>query len=230
MGPKGFLFSAVLLAGSLSAMAQATLYSSNVVGFVTVPVAGGAYYGGPCGCLTIPNKFQMIANPLNATNNTIGSLIPAAPNGTILYKFTGDYFAIATYLNLVGWDHPEFTLNPGEGAILCSPTNWTLTFFGEVLQGSLTDSYPAGFCIRASQVPETGTLTALGFQVDQLSDGDTFYQFNPGNQSYEIYVWFLGTWGNVGVDRFSEPTLGIGESMWFQTQNAGSWNRTFTVQ
>src|ERR1044071_8341609 len=112
---------------------------------------------------------------------------------------------------------PGFSLNPGEGAILNSPTNWTLTFVGEVLQGSLTDPYPAGFCIRASQVPQEATLTTLGLSIFQLTDLDSFYKFNTGTQSYDFYVYFLGSWfGPQGGGPSAEPVLLVGESMWFQ--------------
>jgi hypothetical protein len=124
----------------------------------------------------------------------------------------------------VGWDHPEFTLNPGEGAIVNSRTNWTITFVGEVLQGSLTNPYPAGFSIRASQVPQAGTASELGLSAFTFEDFNSIYKFNTANQSYDFFVLFLGTWANY------DPNIGIGESVWLQTQSAGSWNRTFTIQ
>ena len=189
---------------------EPTVYSSNVVGYVTKSVIGGGTNG----------LFQMIANPLNTTNNTIGFLIPTAPDGTVLYKYDGGIFAIATYF-LGAWDHPEYTLNPGEGAIVCSPRNWTNTYVGEVLQGALINPYPAGFSIRASQVPQAGTLTALGWSSPQVSFGDTVFRFNTTNQSYDFGVW-VGAWS-------PDLTIAIGESIWLETGSAGSWNRFFSV-
>src|SRR5262249_33655332 len=113
MRTKALLCAAALAAGAVSSMAQSNVYSLNVVGYINQILVGGGAAG----------KFQMIANQLNTTNNTIGSLIPAAPDGTVLYKFNGTSFDIATSLG--GWDHPEYTLAPGQGAIVNSPNLWT---------------------------------------------------------------------------------------------------------
>ncbi len=202
----------------VASMTSSGFYSSNVVGYVSVTVHGGGTFGFW--------GLQMIANPLNTMNNTVGSLIPFPPEGTIVYKFRDQVsfppFQIATYLAMAGWDHPEYTLNPGEGALVLSPTNWANTFVGEVLQGALTNSYPAGFSIRASQVPQAGTLTALGLGA-QLSFGDTVYQITPAAPPYESDVW-LGYWPPP------EPSLNLGESFWLQTSAAGSWNQTFNFK
>jgi hypothetical protein len=196
-------------------MAQSNVFSLNVVGYVNTSVVGGGANG----------LFQMIGNPLNTTNNTVDSLLPNPPAGTVLYKFNGTSFDITTFLG--SWIPSGFTLNPGEGAIVNSPNPWTNTFVGEVMQGSLSNAYPAGFSIRASQVPQAGTLTALGLPATQFTDGDVIYQFDTTAQSYNIYTLLGGSW--IGGP-LSEPTLAVGESIWLQPQSAGSWNRTFTVQ
>ena len=56
-------------------MAQSNVYSLNVVGYYNVPVAA--------------NSLVMIANQLNTTNNTLGSLIASPPPSSLFYKFTG---------------------------------------------------------------------------------------------------------------------------------------------
>jgi len=212
MRTKALLCAAAIAAGAVTAMAQSNVYSLNVVGYVNTSVVGSG-----------AGTFQMIANPLNTTNNTLGGLISGAPDFTTLFKFNGTGFDIATYA-FGNWDHPEFSLKPGEGAIVQSTAPWTNTFVGEVMQGSLVNPYPAGFSIRASQVPQAGTLTALGLAPSQFSDFDTVYKFNTASQQYDIYTIAFGTW------QPSEPALAVGESMWLQPAQAGSWNRTFTVQ
>lgn len=199
------------LAGGLAVSQAQNVYSLNVVGYVNVPVVGNA-----------AGYYTMIANPLNTTNNTIGSLLAAPPDFTTLYKFSGTGFDIATYF-LGAWDHPEYTLNVGEGCIIGAQTAFTTTFVGEVMQGKLTNSYPAGLSIRASMVPQAGTLTALGLPGTQLSDFDTVYQYNSATQGYDISTWFLGAWSPA------EPTLKVGESIWLSTAAAGQWVRDFTV-
>lgn len=215
MRTKALLCAAALAAGAVTAMAQSNVYSLNVVGYVNTSLVGGGANG----------LFQMIGNPLNTTNNTVDALLPNPPAGTVLYKFNGTSFDITTFLG--GWIPSGFTLNPGEGAIVNSPSPWTNTFVGEVMQGSLSNAYPSGFSIRASKVPQAGTLTALGLPITQFADGDIVYQFNTTAQSYDIYTALGGSW--VGGSQ-AEPTLAVGESVWLQPANAGSWNRTFTVQ
>src|SRR5947207_7701785 len=150
MRTKALLCAAALAAGAVSSMAQSNVYSLNVVGYVNASIAGGGTSG----------KFQMIANPLNTTNNTVASLLPAPPDGTTLFKWTGTAFVSTTFF-LGAWSDGTFTLNPGEGGIVQSSAPFTNTFVGEVMQGSLANPYPAGFSIKASQVPQAGTLTQL---------------------------------------------------------------------
>src|SRR5262245_30453866 len=107
MRTKTLLCAAALAAGVATSMAQSNVYSLNVVGYVNTAVVGSGGDG----------KFQMICNPLNATNNTIGVLIPTCPDFSALYKWNGTGFDIATFF-LGSWDHPEYTLNPGEGGIM----------------------------------------------------------------------------------------------------------------
>lgn len=201
---------AALLAATLATSVAQNVYSLNVVGYVNVPVEGGGTLG----------KYTMIANPLNTTNNTIGALLPNVPFTAQLYKYTGAGFDIATFLGV--WDNPNYTLNPGEGAIMLSTEPFTNTFVGEVMQGNLTNNFPAGFSIRASMVPQAGTLTALGFDGSALGIGDNVYQWNATAQSYDIFT-YLGIWTP------SEPTLKVGESIWFNTAAPGKWVRSFTV-
>ena len=218
MRTKALLCAAAVAASAVTAMAQSNVYSLNVVGYINTTLVGGGAAG----------KYQMIANQLNTTNNTIGSLLPAPPDGTTLLKWTGTTFASSTFASFLGgWDHPEYTLAPGEGAFINSPSAWTNTFVGEVLQGSLSNPYPAGYSIRASKVPLSGTLTALQLPASQFADGDLVLQWNTTSQSYDSYTLLGGSWLGGPLP---EPTLAIGESMFLFPANAGTWNQTFTVQ
>lgn len=209
MRTKALLCAAAVAAGAVTAMAQSNVYSLNVVGYVNTQTAGNG-------------KFQMIANPLNTTNNTIGSLLQNAPEGTLLFKWNGTGFDTATFA-FGQWDQPNFTLNPGEGAFIQPAGDMTITWVGEVMQGNLTNNFPAGYAIRASMVPQTGTLTQLGLAPAGLSEGDLVFQFNPASQSYGVSTVAFGTWD-------SEATIGVGEAFWTSTSAGGTWIRNFTVQ
>lgn len=194
-----FLAAAALAAGLATSSAQ--VYSQNVVGYMNV---------------STPIGFSLIANQLNSTNNTVASLIPNAPDGSIIYKFVNG--ALVANNRLGTWGVPTMTLNPGEGAIFFNPgPASTLTFVGEVLQGTLTTPLPAGFQIISSQVPQAGLInTDLGMPTG--NNGDILYKggtFTPIN--------FLGGWTG------GEPSLAVGEAVLRYSTTAQSWVRTFNV-
>lgn len=204
---------------------MAQVYSVNAVGYVN---------------LSLPAGFSIIANPLNNGENKLSAVIPTAPEGATLFKFTGGgfdndppiYFSSPEF---TGWfqsasDVANYTLKPGEGVFISLPSAQTMTFVGEVPQGTLTTAVPTGFSLVSSQVPQASDLTTLGFSP---VDGDTVYQWLRASQSYdpnppayfvspEFTGWFPGE--AVG------PTIGVGEGFFVSRIGAaGNWTRTFSV-
>jgi|SRR6266496_4909511 len=211
MRTKTLVLTAVLsVAGAAASFVQAAVYSVNAVGYVNK---------------AIPVGFSMIANPLDTSNNTIGSLIPAPPLFSNFYKWTGTGFQIATF-GPGGWDLPAITLNPGEGGFINTDTAFTNTFIGEVKQGgpgtpnpTLSNPIPLGFSIRGSMVPQSANIEALG--LTNLSLFDNIYRWN--GTTYTIY-----TLGPAGWDP-SVPNLDVGESFFLNLQTAVNWTRDFNV-
>jgi hypothetical protein len=205
MRTKTLLLTAAVFAAGLGA-SMAQVYSVNAVGYVNT---------------RLTNQFTMISNPLNTTNNTIGSLLANVPDFSNFYRWNGGAFDIATFIG--GWDHPEYTLNPGEGGFIgIDPGSlpFTITFVGDVMQGSLTNPIPAGYSIRSSQVPQAGGITSqLGLAA--LSDFDNLYKWV--NDHYVIYTYVFGGWDP------SEPVLNVGESVFINASTSGNWTRTFSV-
>lgn len=207
MRTKTLLFTAAVIASGFTAATAQSVYSVNAVGYVNLNIGVG---------------FTMIANPLNTTNNTIGSLMPTIPDFSTLYKWNegAQGFDIATYF-FGSWDNPSLGFAPGEGAFLQVDTAFTLTFVGEVMQGNLTNAIPANFSMKSSKVPQTGLIgTDLGLTV---GDFDTLYKWVPANQGYDIFTYFFGSWSP------SEPAIGVGEAFFLQTGAPLSWTRTFSV-
>jgi hypothetical protein len=211
MRTKALLGLAALAAGAMTAAAQSSVYSLNVVGYYNVPVPA--------------NQLVMLANQLNTTNNKISSLLPSVPAGAQLYKYNGGYTVYQMdEFDPVWLPDGNATLNPGEGAFFRSPTATTLTFVGEVLQGSLTNTLPIGaLSMRSSMVPQAGTASALGIpgeagdQLYKYSNGYTVYQFDEFDP-----VWIP-----------SEPSLNVGEAFFYRkspTSTKNNWVRDFTVQ
>jgi hypothetical protein len=195
--------------GLTSSMAQ-QVFSVNAVGFVNV---------------SVPPGFSMIANPLNAPNNTISNLFSAAVDGTTIYKFNEPGkpgFSVNT-LDTGEWGDPNQTLVPGEGAFIRNPsaTAFPITFVGEVMQGPLSNVLPAGFSVKSSQVPQSAAIdTVLGFPA---ADGDTIYQFSNASKGYTIHTFDTGEWSS-GV-----PTPAVAESFFVKKITAGNWTRNFSV-
>jgi hypothetical protein len=205
MRTKTLLAAAVLAAGIATSMAQSNVYSLNVVGYVNQVYPA--------------NAFSMIANPLNATNNTVPQIIKGAPVGTIVYKFSAGW--VGNSWDGSVWFNPAATLNPGEGAFMFVPTGppYTNTYVGEVLQGSLTNSLPAGFSLIGSKVPQAGGVqTVLGYPA---AVGNIVYKWAPGfsGSSFDGAVWSPG-----------EPVINVAEGFFSSRGASADWVRNFTVQ
>lgn len=207
MRTKTLLLTAALsAAGVLSSMAVVT--SVNVVGYINV---------------SVPVGFSFIANQLVAASDTVANLIPAPADGTVLYTWDNG-FSPNPY-NLFGdntWDQPGVKLSPGSGALIynASDAPFTVTFVGEVKQGSLSTAISPGFQFVSSQVPQEGTLSALNYTA---TDGDVLYKWDNGFSPFTYNLFGDKTWDP------SEPTLKVGESALLFSVTGTDWNRNFVV-
>ena len=146
--------------------------------------------------------------------------MPSPPNFTQVYKFTGTGYDTASYYN--GWNSPNFTLNPGEGAFINNPgpSPITNTFVGTVLQGTFTNAVPAGYSLKGFNVPISGAIHAtLGYPVANF---DQIYTWTGTN--YVSYSYYNG-WGSGG-----EPTINVGQSFFINRLASTNWVVNFTVQ
>jgi hypothetical protein len=223
MRTKLLVAAAITAAGLATSMAQSNVYSLNVVGYVNKVFLG-------------TGQYSMIANPLNSTNNTIGGVL-AVPTGTQVLKFDPNLGDYVTYTKVVfgnGWSPPAgatVSLAPGEGVLVKSPGasgDITNTFVGEVLQGSLTNTYAVGYNLSGNKVPDSGLVTTLGLTSPAVPNGTQLLKFDPNIQDYATFtkVIFGAGWSP------SVPSLDVGEGF-FIKNNGGSpfdWVRNFTVQ
>jgi hypothetical protein len=221
MRTKTLLLSAAVLAAGLAASTAQSVYSINAVGYVN---------------LTLSSGYNLIANPLNGTNNNINTVMPVVPDGSIVLRWNNNaqsFYQAETYFGGT-WFDGNFQvsgtlINPGEGFFFQnnSGSTVTLTFVGEVPQGNLTNRVSANYGFYSSQVPQSGTLTSLGFPGQ---DGMTYNGWNASGQSYnQAYTFFGGTWFDPGFSP-ADPVPAVGEA--FLITNPGSavnWTRTFSV-
>jgi len=207
MRTKTLLLTAALMAaGVASSMAQ--VYSVNAVGYVN---------------LSIPKGFSMVANQFTQPSYTLGALIPNPPPSTVVYKYTPAGYLIYTFddIDLVWYPDANGTIPLGSGVFVLAPSQFNLTFVGEVPQGTLTTPTPHGFSIVASQVPQAGTVGTLGLQGEPA---DVIYKYTASG--YLIY-----TFDDIDLVWYpAEPNINVGEAFFLLKNGpAVSWTRNFTV-
>jgi len=218
MRTKTLLLTAALAAaGAASAMAQ-NVYSVNAVGYANVALKAG---------------FNMVGNPFKVADSTLEALIPSAPDQTLVYPFdNGGYSGPFTFYGPPDniWDPAGGTITFGHGAFIKAPSAFTVTFVGEVEQGTpngavIHNSLSSGFNMVSSKVPQQADIAALGLAapVDQT----TVY-------TYDADTGYRGPWTYYGPpdniwDPSDIPTIKIGEAFWLNSPSASDWTRTFTV-
>jgi hypothetical protein len=173
----------------------------------------------------------LVNNPLQATNNTLNTVIPTAPDGTSVYKWNvanQDLDAtVPTFVVGSGWQ-PNGTVAPGEAFFVASGGDFTNTFVGEVRQGALATPLVGNFAFEAigSQVPVGGTISAVLTDY-AATDGDTVYPWSVANQDLDP------TTSTFIVGPGWTPNINIGVGDGFFLSRAGgptTWTRNFTVQ
>jgi hypothetical protein len=221
MRTKTLLLTAALCAvGVVTSLAQAPVYSVNAVGYVNVTLKAG---------------YNLIANPLNGTNNLISTVIPTAPEGSTAIRWNGgtQQFAPADTFLAGSWYDGSFNpsatvLNPGEGFFIqnSSGADAALTFVGEVPQGNLTNSIGANYGFYSSIVPQSASLTALGFTG---VEGMTYQAWNVTAQQYaNAFTYLAGAWYDPAFNPV-DPAPAVAEGFLISSPSAVKWGRTFSV-
>jgi len=211
---KTVLFAAAALAAGLVA-SSAQVYSQNVVGYVNKIYTNGLVY--------------MMGNPLQNTNDTLQTILPNPPSGTAIYifdanqnDFTGNY----TFQG-AAWDVPTATIPAGMGVFLYAAADFTNTYVGNVLQGSLTNTNIVGngtVSAISSMVPVAGVTNVMVGYVG--ADGDSVYTWDAGTGDIAGNSTLQG--GQWSPDNLEIP---VGDAFLFFRQGVyAPWVRTFTVQ
>jgi hypothetical protein len=203
---------AILAAGLVSSMAQANVYSLNIVGYVNVGVTNG--------------KLSLLANPLipSGGNTAISNVLTLA-NGsdasTVFQwnKGTASWDAIG-WIDGFGWDTAA-NLNLGTGFFLQPTLTQTVTFVGDVQTGTSTNAITSGLSLLGSKIPVAGP--APGSTVG--NDGDTIFSWNTGGQTWVANGFIDGFgWDSASVNG---PLLGVAEGFFYQNTGAAlNWITT----
>jgi len=203
------------------ASSLAQVYSVNAVGYVN---------------LTIVPGYNLIANPLNGTNNLLSTIIPTAPDGTSAFGWNNasqQFGAADTFLAgawLDGSFNPSTTVfNPGQAFFIQNNSGAaaTITFVGDVPQGGVTNNIGANYGFYSSIVPQSATLSALSFPG---VDGMSYQGWDLVTQQYgQSYSYLAGVWYDGGFNAV-EPVPKVGEGFLILNPGAAvAWGRTFSV-
>jgi len=218
MRTKALLLAAAFAAaGVATSMAQGAVYSVNAVGYVNTTLVPG---------------FNLVSNPLNAADNTIGVLFKnmenGVPGGTTVFKFKNGSFLSAQYDdldNVFSGNAVAETTVPGEGVFvfLTGTASKKLTFVGEVVQGNTTTPLIRGFSIKSSVVPQAGKPSDFGLPA---AGGDSLFKYDTTTRTYKSsqYDDLSNAWSP------DLPVIGVGEAFYyFRAGAATDWTRTFSV-
>jgi len=186
------------------------VYSVNAVGYINV---------------TIPAKgYVLAANQLNSGGNTLKEVLLSVAEGTVVFKYAQGSGFKAIGFEFGEWADGAASVKPGEGFFIQNngAAAQTVTFVGEVPQGTLKTALAKGLNLVSSQVPQAGKLVAdLKFPA---ADGDVVYQWDSTAQKYKAANGF-----EFGEFSGGDPTIGVGEGFFVNKGAAGSWDRTFSV-
>jgi hypothetical protein len=236
MRTKTLILSGILAALS-GASALAQVYSLNAVGYINV---------------NVPTGFSIIADQLYATNQQTsqsvdaifgptllnGGATTADPyTGVILFLWNNGAFSPALSVQQTAgapfWSSAPLAVNssfnPGQAAFIYNPNQpFTITFVGQVPQGTVTNQLSPGFNLVSSIIPQTGAL-------------DTDLLAAPGLQDI-VFIWSNGgynaadQWESVGGPGFWSsgfgPTNVVGTGFFYYNASStvtNSWVRTFNV-
>jgi hypothetical protein len=227
-----------LLAALSGASALAQVYSLNAVGYINV---------------NVPTGFSIIADQLYMTNQATSQSMDAvfgptllngengntAPDpyvGCILFPYYNGGFGTPLIVEQTSaapfWSSvPEATstsFNPGQAAFIYNPGSaFTMTFVGQVPQGTVTNTMIQGFNLVASIIPQTGAVdTDLG-----IVPGANDIVFNYISGGYTT----ANIWEVIGASQFwglgFSPTNTVGTGMFYYSASAtpNNWIRTFNI-
>ena len=225
MRTKALLGLAALAVGLSTSVAQ-NVYSLNVVGYVNVSLQA--------------NKLHFLSVPLAPVDgnycitNTV--VLSDAQDFANLYKWdTTQWASAATWfgadLGGTGWDTP-YVISNGVAFFIASAANSTLTFVGQVPQGTaIPYNIPVGLSTLANKVPVTTNFP--GATVG--NDFDNMFTWSQAGQQWNSATTYFGTGlGGNGWDADPSgngPVLAPTEGVFYVNGAAAiSFTQNFTVQ
>ncbi len=192
--------------------ANSDVYSVNAVGYANVQ---------------LPPGLSLIAHPFYQTDNDLAKVIPAAPDGSQVYRYNtaNGAYEVSTFDAVAhAWSNPACQVPVGTAFLFRNPSqrNFTQTFVGEVLQGCLTNALPDGYSTKGAFVPQSASLSTHQVPGEIGDEVRTYTNDLQGGGSYNISIYTADGWT-------PDLNLGIGQGFWIYKQNPQDWVRCFWV-
>jgi hypothetical protein len=229
MRTKALLSVAAIAASAISAMAQGNVYSLNIVGYATIPVASG---------------YNLLANPLSAgATNGANEIMPILDGEVILTwnSATSKFVQTGYDSGFGGWVGADGStasvppsLAPGQGFFFLNPGPATnFTFVGQVVPNPGTTNHlslPAGYSMIGSAIPATvAAITNAPVSLPVL-DGMAILQWDSAAQKYVQTGFDSGFGGWVKADGSTAtvaPPYTIGTGFFFLNPAAATtWDQS----
>jgi hypothetical protein len=165
----------------------------------------------PSYAIDIHAGLNLIANHLDHGSNMLADIMPVVPDGSVLSKFdnvSGTWMLASYSAASHTWTPTNLTLNPGEGAFLQSPTNFTLYFTGTPHVPVL----PVNFANFA------GPGYLLSRQTNDIGTWDTIVGGTPPPLA-RMFIYANG-WVAYNYDEEdmdwdpADPVVGVGQAVW----------------
>jgi hypothetical protein len=218
MRTKALLSVAAIAASAVTAMAQSSVYSLNIVGYATV---------------NLPAGYSLLANPLSAGATNGANEIGLTITGEQILTWNGKGYNTAVYdPTTIGWQdlngNPSVppSLPPGTGFFFFNPNSATnITFVGQVVPGpSSTNSLalPAGYSLVGSPLPANVTNISSAPVSLPLITGMQILTWNGTGYVGSLYDPTTIGWQDINGNPQPAPTYSIGEGFFFFNPNAAT--------
>lgn len=192
------------------------VYSANAVGFVN---------------LTLGPGWQLIANPLISSNNTVPALFSSAPNGVSVLKWDPAQQRFISHDRLGNWPDQDVTLLPGEGCFFHNPfgTNMVQTFVGDVSNHLVPPMLPHGFSLQSVPKPYHGPIPAPYGLLPPArrippADRDGIFLWSLNARAYLEYTFLEGLgWIALPEGDVQDPQVNVAESFFYYNPGPPRW-------
>jgi len=235
MRTKALLSVAAIAASAITAMAQSSVYSLNIVGYATV---------------TVPAGYSILANPLSAGATNGANEIGLTLTGEQILTWntassTFNYVSYDPTLGIgTGWVDANLnpssppSLPPGVGFFFFNPgaTATNVTFVGQVVPGpSSTNNLTvaAGYSMIGSPLPANVTNISSAPVSLPLLNGMLVLTWDNVNSKY-VYAQYDATlgigngWVDANLNAISAPGYSIGQGFFYFNPQSGNatWSQS----